>query len=99
MEAFTGGKGMTADFNVIADVRDFTDDLIEKQATLKPMLGDLALISTGATTQSINRATTSTAINQFAANFENVFKPQVTVKIGNENFKDFVIDTQAEGSR
>jgi len=99
MEAFTGGKEMTADFNVIAGVRDFTDDLIEKQATLKPMLGDLALISTGATTQSINRATTSTAINQFAANFENVFKPQVTVKIGNENFKDFVIDAQAEGSR
>ncbi len=99
MEAFTGGKEMTADFNVIADVRDFTDDLIEKQATLKPMLGDLALISTGATTQSITRATTSTAINQFAANFENVFKPQVTVKIGNEKFKDFVIDTQAEASR
>ena len=99
MEAFTGSKEMTADFSIIADVKDFTNDLIEKQATLKPMLGDLALISTGATTQSINRATTSTAINQFAANFENVFKPQVTVKIGNEKFKDFVIDTQAEGSR
>jgi hypothetical protein len=99
MEAFTGGKGMTADFNVIADVRDFTDDLIEKQATLKPMLGDLALISTGATTQSITRATTSTAINQFAANFQNVFKPEVTVKIGNEKFKDFVIESQEAETR
>jgi len=99
MEAFTGGKEMTADFNVIADVRDFTDDLIEKQATLKPMLGDLALISTGATTQSITRATTSTAINQFAANFQNIFKPEVTVKIGNEKFKDFVIESQEAETR
>ena len=99
MEAFTGSKEMTADFSIIADVKDFTNDLIEKQATLKPMLGDLALISTGATTQSITRATTSTAINQFAANFQNVFKPQVTVKIGNEKFKDFVIDTQEAESR
>ncbi len=99
MEAFTGGKKMTADFNIVADVRDFTDDLIKKQATLKPMLGDLALIATGKTTQSVTTSTVGYSLNTFAAKFENTFKPNVTVKIGNEEFKDFVIDTQAKEAR
>jgi hypothetical protein len=99
MEAFTGGKEMTADFNIVADVRDFTDDLIKKQATLKPMLGDLALIATGKTTQSVTTSTVGYSLNTFAAKFENTFKPNVTVKIGNEEFKDFVIDTQAKEAR
>ena len=81
--------------NVILDTADI---LVDNEATLRPILGDMALISTGATTQSITRATTSTAINQFAANFENVFKPNVIVKIGDETITDkisTIVDNKA----
>ena len=78
---------------------DFTDALAAKEASLKPMLGDLALIATGKTTQSVTTSTVGYNLNTFAATFENTFKPNVTVKIGNEEFKDFVIDTQAKGSK
>lgn len=81
--------------NVILDTADV---LVDNQATLRPILGDMALISTGATTQSITRATTSTAISQFAANFENVFKPNVIVKIGDETITDkiaTIVDNKA----
>ena len=81
--------------NVILDTADV---LIDNEATLRPILGDMALISTGATTQSITRATTSTAISQFAANFENVFKPNVIVKIGDETITDkiaTIVDNKA----
>ena len=81
--------------NVILDTADV---LIDNEATLRPILGDMALISTGATTQSITSATTSTAISQFAANFENVFKPNVIVKIGDETITDkisTIVDNKA----
>lgn len=78
--------------NVILDTADV---LIDNEATLRPILGDMALISTGATTQSITRAATSTAINQFAANFQNVFKPEVKVMIGNTELKTY-IDTRID---
>jgi len=80
-------------------IEDVTDSLVGNQATLKPMLGDLALIATGKTTQSVTTSTVGYSLNTFAAKFENTFKPSVTVKIGNEEFKDFVIDTQAKGAR
>ena len=80
-------------------IEDITDSLVGNQATLKPMLGDLALIATGKTTQSVTTSTVGYSLNTFAAKFENTFKPNVTVKIGNEEFKDFVIDTQAKGAR
>ena len=95
----TGGGNVTIGFSAVADLKDFTNQLVEKEATLKPMLGDLALITTGKTTQSITTSTVDYSINTFAAKFENTFQPNVTVKIGNEEFKDFVLDTQAEGSR
>ena len=95
----TGGGDVTIGFSAVADLKDFTNQLVEKEATLKPMLGDLALITTGKTTQSITTSTVDYSINTFAAKFENTFKPNVTVKIGNEEFKDFVIEAQAEGSR
>lgn len=82
---FGGGEteiGVTTRITTLGDAVDFTDQLVSNEATLMPLLGDLALISTGATTQSITRAATSTAINQFAANFENVFKPEVKVMVG-----------------
>lgn len=90
---------MTAKANLLDDGMDFADALDAKEASLKPMLGDLALIATGKTTQSVTTSTVGYNLNTFAAKFENTFKPNVTVKIGNEEFKDFVIDTQAKGSK
>lgn len=95
---FGGGEkevGVTTRVTALGDAVDFTDQLASNEATLMPMLGDLALISTGATTQSITRAATSTAINQFAANFQNVFKPEVKVMIGNTELKTY-IDTRID---
>ena len=83
----------------VKGVRTLTTDLSKSGDDLKPILGDLALISTGKTTQSITTSTVGYNLNTFAAKFENTFKPNVTVKIGNEKFKDFVLDTQAEGSK
>jgi len=77
----------------------FVEDLSSVDAEVKALIGDIALIATGKTTQSLTQNSTAYSFEQFSANFENVFKPQVTVNIGNEEFKGFVIDTQAEGSR
>ena len=83
----------------VKGIRMITNDLTEKGDELRPILGDLALITTGKTTQSITTNTVGYNLNTFAAKFENTFKPNVTVKIGNEEFKDFVIDTNAEGAK
>jgi hypothetical protein len=98
---FGGGGGevnMTARVNTIGEAVDFADGLADREATLKPMLGDLALIATGKTTQSVTTSAVDYSLNTFAAKFENTFKPNVTVKIGNEEFKDFVIEAQEKGS-
>jgi hypothetical protein len=80
-------------------VRTVTNDLVDNGDELRPLLGDLALITTGKTTQSITANTVGYNLNTFAATFENTFKPNVTVKIGNEEFKDFVMETQERGAR
>ena len=74
-------------------IDDFTDTLDAKSATLKPILGDLALIATGKTTQSVTTNTVGYSLNTFAAKFENTFKPNVTVKIGNKEIESFIVDT------
>ena len=68
------------------------------EADVRPVLGDIALVATGKTTQEITTNTVGYSLNSFAATFENIFKPEVTVKIGNEEFKDYILETQAEGS-
>ena len=83
----------------VKGIRMITNDLVEKGDELRPILGDLALITTGKTTQSITTNTVGYNLNTFAAKFENVFNPNVTVKIGNEEFKDFVLDAQAKGAQ
>lgn len=102
LTGFFGGGGeevsMTARVNAIGEAIDFTDKLVDQEATLRPMLGDLALIATGKTTQSVTTSAVDYNLNTFAAKFENTFKPNVTVKIGNEEFKDFVIEAQEKGS-
>ena len=77
----------------------FVEDLSSVDAEVKALIGDIALIATGKTTQSLTQNSTAYSFEQFSANFENVFKPQVTVNIGNEKFKDFVIDTNTEEAR
>lgn len=77
----------------VSAIEKFTDDLISKEATLKPILGDLALIATGKTTQSVTTNTVGYNLNTFAAKFENTFKPNVTVKIGNDEIKSFIVET------
>ena len=96
---FGGGEVVEAKMSFMNDAQDFTKELAKNKATLKPMLGDLALIATGQTTQDVTMATVGYNFNTFAAKFENNFKPEVTVKIGNEEFKDFVLETQAEGTK
>ena len=83
----------------VKGVRTVTTDLKDSGDDLKPILGDLALLSTGKTTQSLTTSTVGYSLNTFAAKFENSFKPNVTVKIGNEEFKDFVLDAQADGAK
>jgi hypothetical protein len=90
---------MTAKAKLLDDGMEFTDALASKEATLKPMLGDLALIATGKTTNLLTTSVASYDLSKFTSSFENTFKPNVTVKIGNEEFKDFVIDTQEQGAR
>mgnify|MGYP003110461987 CR=1 FL=1 len=91
--------GFTARVNALSTAIDFTDTLIDEEATLRPMLGDLALIATGKTTNLLTTSVANYDLSKFASTFQNTFKPNVTVKIGNEEFKDFVIEEQAKGSK
>jgi len=89
-----GGLSQMGQVSVAVDaIDDFTDSLDDKSATLKPILGDLALIATGKTTQSVTTNTVGYSLNTFAAKFENTFKPNVTVKIGNKEIESFIVDT------
>ena len=90
-----GGSEATigAKVTFLNDAMDFTDQLADKQATLKPMLGDLALVATGKTTQTLTANTAAYNFNTFSANFENIFKPQITVKIGEKEL-DAIVDNR-----
>lgn len=90
MEAFTGEKSTKLTYSISGDIENIADVINQNEAVLKPVLGDLALITTGKTTQSINASTTSTAFQQFSANFKNIFKPEVTVKIGEEEINSYI---------
>ncbi len=67
-------------------------------ADIKPIIGDLALMTVGATTQDINTNNVASTLNQFSATLENVFKPEVKVFIGDteiEQIVESVVATQA----
>jgi hypothetical protein len=91
--------GFTARVDALGNAMDFVDKLSDQEATLRPMLGDLALIATGKTTNLLTTSVANYDLSKFATSFENTFKPNVTVKIGNEEFKDFVLEEQAKGSK
>jgi hypothetical protein len=84
LSIISGDNEVKTKFTAIADIQDFTNHLIDKEAVLKPVLGDLALMTTGKTTQSVTTNTVGYNLNTFAAKFENTFKPNITVKIGDE---------------
>ena len=80
---FGGEKevNMTARMNMLGDANDFIDNASAKVNKIEPLMGDLALIATGKTTQDITTKTANYSFNKFAAEFNNVFQPKITVEI------------------
>ena len=83
---------VTTGVSVIADLGDFTDTLIDSEAIIKPMLGDLAILATGTTVQRINMAKADYDFSTFSQNFENIFKPEVNVQIGDKEFEAYIVE-------
>jgi hypothetical protein len=99
MEAFTGEQSTKLVYSISGDIESLANVINEKEAVLRPVLGDLALITTGKTTQNINASTANTAFQQFSANFKNIFKPEITVKIGEKELNAMIderIDQKAK---
>jgi hypothetical protein len=78
------------------DTSAFLKELKGLDATIKPVLGDLALVATGKTAQDVTTNTAAYSFQQFSANFKNIFRPEITVKIGEQELKEFVIKTVNE---
>jgi hypothetical protein len=95
--AFAGDIKVKTTF--VSDAKDFTKALVSQEATLKPMLGDLALIATGKTVQDITTSTAAYNFNSFSANFKNIFKPEITVKIGEKELRGIVQEEIPASSR
>ncbi len=74
-------------------------DLQGLDASIKPVLGDLAIIATGQTAQNVTTNATNYSFQQFSANFKNIFKPEITVKIGEKELNAMIderIDQKAK---
>lgn len=82
-----------------SEVDNFLSSLDNLDASMKPVLGDLALIATGKTTQSVTANTAAYNFNTFSANFKNIFKPEITVKIGDKELKGMIDEQIANSSR
>jgi len=95
MDSLTSAKGKVS---LMVDVGDFTKQLVDHEATLRPILGDLALITTGRTSDGITASTTNTAFQQFSANFKNIFKPEITVKIGEKELRGIIQEEVSKNS-
>jgi len=90
-------SGMTVKVKVWTDLKGWTKQLAKDAADLKPILGDMALIAAGTNSAGdITNNTAATNIANFAANFENVFKPQVTVLVGGKEFEARVLELSNE---
>ena len=90
--------GMAAVFSVGAEVDfDSMDDALNtmanNSATIKPILGDLALITAGKTTQNVNDNSVATSISAVTADIKNLFKFDLTIP-GSELAK--AIDDRAD---
>ena len=95
-QVFSGLGNMMVNFKAKAfvDVSDFLETLGNVDASIKPVLGDLALIATGQTTQSLTTSATNYDFSQFTAKLENVFKPQVIVKLDGEEISSKIQEKQ-----
>ena len=97
-EIFGGLGNFMVSFKAEAftDTSAFLKELKGLDATIKPVLGDLALVATGKTAQDVTTNTAAYSFQQFSANFKNIFRPEITVKIGEQELKEFVIKTVNE---
>ena len=100
-DIFSGLGDFMVSFKVEAftDTAKFLSDLQGLDASIKPVLGDLALIATGQTAQNVTTNATNYNFQQFSANFKNIFKPEITVKIGEKELNAMIderIDQKAK---
>jgi hypothetical protein len=91
-DIFSGLGNFMVSFKAEAftDTSAFLTKLQGLDATIKPVLGDLALIATGQTAQNVTANTANYSFQQFSANFKNIFKPEITVKIGEEEINSYI---------
>ena len=93
MAQLVSGLGnLSVRVKVWADLSNFTKQLANDAADLKPILSDLSYIAGKNTAATLNQNQASTNIQNFAANFQNIFQPQVVVEIGGEQFDARVLD-------
>jgi predicted NBD/HSP70 family sugar kinase len=100
-DMFKGLGDFMVSFKVEAftNTKEFLDTLSGLDTSIKPVLGDLALIATGQTAQNVTTNATNYSFQQFSANFKNIFKPEITVKIGEKELNAMIderIDQKAK---
>ena len=83
----------------LEEAENFLNSLTTMSDDVKPVLADLALLATGKTAQSLTANTASYNFNTFAANFKNIFKPEITVKIGDKELKSMISDEVANSAK
>ena len=95
--------GLFAGISMVVDV-DFDNmdkafnTIADKSALIKPILGDLALLTVGQSSSAMTTNNAMTNLQQFSATLENIFKPEVKVFIGDtelEQIVESVVATQA----
>ena len=91
-DMFRGLGDFMVSFKVEAftNTKEFLDTLSGLDTSIKPVLGDLALIATGQTAQNVTTNATNYSFQQFSANFKNIFKPEITVKIGEKELNAMI---------
>jgi len=92
------GGGATARAAIDFESMDSALTTMAKDANIKPILGDLALVAVGKTTQKVTTESTGYTLQQFSAKFDNVFKPEIVVKIGDKELKNIVYETQRKSN-
>lgn len=99
-QIFSGLGNMMISFKVDAftETSKFLDQIDDLSADIKPVLGDLALIATGKTTQDVTTSSASYNFNTFTSNFKNIFKPEITVKIGEKELRGIINEEISKNS-
>jgi hypothetical protein len=79
MKGLSGGTGVAVNFS---DMDKALNTMADKAAEIKPVLGDLALLTVGKTTQTINDNSAATRVNSLTAELQNIFKFNVEIPGG-----------------